>query len=171
MDHLEPLTSDIILERERLHDILVGRWCLGVDTLNWKLYRNTFAEEVELEFPDPSSPGVVSSKLWRVEDWVAVVRRLEGFDATQHYLSNFIYHIAGASAEVSSYLVAEHHLGSDYFTLGGRSTHILERTADGWKVVKAALAPWWMKGDQTLLAKAGERYASGQAPRSMTAIL
>jgi len=171
MQHLEPLTLETVFERQRLHDILVQRWCLGVDTLNWKLYRSAFADEVQMEFPDPSSPGVISSKSWRVEDWVAVARRLEGFDATQHYLSNFIYHINGASAQVSSYLAAEHHLGPDYFTLGGRSTYSLERRSDDWKVVKVALAPWWMRGDQALLAKAGERYASGQAPRSTAAIL
>src|SRR5882757_5591835 len=171
MDILETMTLETVLDRQRLHDILVQRWCIGADTLNWKLYRSAFADEVQMEFPDPSSPGVISSKLWRVEDWVAVARGLEGFDATQHYLSNFTYHIHGASAEVSSYLAAEHHLGLDYFTLGGRSTYSLERSADDWKVVKVALAPWWTKGDQTLLAKAGERYASGQAPRSKAAIL
>ena len=171
MEHLESLTLETVFDRQRLHDILVQRWCLGVDTLNWKLYRSAFAEEVQMEFPDPSSPGIISSKLWRLEDWIVVARGLEGFDVTQHYLSNFIYHINGATAEVSSYLVAEHHLGPDYFTLGGRSIFTLERGADDWKVVKVALAPWWTKGDQALLAKAGERYATGQAPRSKVAIL
>jgi hypothetical protein len=171
MEHLDPPTLENVFERQRLYDLLVQRWCLGVDTLDWKLYRSAFADKVQMEFPDPSSPGVISSQLWRAEDWVTVARRLEGFDATQHHLSNFVYHVDGASAEVSAYLVAEHHLGPDHFTLGGRSTYCLERSGEDWKVVKVALAPWWTKGDQVLLAKAGERYASGQAPRSAAAIL
>ena len=165
------MTLATVLDRQSLHDILVQRWCLGADTLNWKIYQTAFAEEVQIEFPDHMSPGIVSSKIWRIEDWVAAGRRLEGFDATQHCLSNFIYHIDGASAVVSSYIVAEHHLGPDSFTVGGQSTYNFQRRTNDWKVVKVTLSPWWTRGDQTLLGKAAERYASGQAPRSAAAIL
>ena len=49
MQHLEPLTLETVFERQRLHDILVQRWCLGVDTSNWRLYRSAFADEVQME--------------------------------------------------------------------------------------------------------------------------
>jgi len=158
-----------LFDQQQLHDILVGRWCIGIDTVNWKLYRSTFLDEVEAVMPNPAAPDASSSKTWKTEDWVELVRQVEGFDATQHYVSNFIYDIDGDAAVVKTYLIAEHHLGGDYFTLGGQSAHSFRRTSDGWKVVKVALVPWWTKGNQLLMAKAAERYASKQAPRSAMA--
>ncbi|WP_165191620.1 nuclear transport factor 2 family protein [Caulobacter soli] len=160
-----------MIERQNLNDLLVGRWCLGADTLNWKLYRSAFDDAVEMDFPDASNPSVSSSRVWRIDEWIAYARLLEGFDVTQHYLSNFRYQVTESAAEVSTYLIAEHHLGGRHFTLGGQSTHTLKRGAEGWKVVKVALTPWWTRGDQTLPAEAGARYAAGQAARSATAIL
>jgi hypothetical protein len=166
----EPPGMQTASERDHLYDLIVGRWCLGIDTLDWKLYRSAFADAVHVEFPDPLSPVIVKSKHWRTDDWIDIVRRVEGFDSTQHFLSNFRFQVDGDAAEVSSYLLAEHHLDGDHFTLGGQSSHSLKRGADGWQVVKVALRPWWTKGDQALLARAVERYASGRAPRSATAV-
>ena len=161
---------EALIDQQQLHDILVRRWCIGIDTVNWKLYRSAFADEVEITMPDPSSAGTSFSKRWSTEHWVEFVRQIEGFDASQHYLSNFIYDIDGDTAVVKTYLVAEHHLGGDYFTLGGQSTHAFERMSDGWKVVKVTLLPWWTKGNQLLMAEAAERYISKQAPRSAMAV-
>ena len=161
---------EAFIDRQQLHDILVARWCVGIDTVNWKLYRSAFADEVDVTMPDPASAGASLSKSWSTEHWVEFVRQIEGFDASQHYLSNFIYDIDGDTALVKTYLAAEHHLDGDYFTLGGQSTHTFERTPDGWKVVKVALIPWWTKGNKLLIAKAAERYLSNQAPRSTMAV-
>ncbi|HSZ07537.1 MAG TPA: nuclear transport factor 2 family protein [Steroidobacteraceae bacterium] len=165
------VTLETLIEQQRLHDLLVQRWCLGVDTVDWRLYKSVLSNEVEMDFPNPWSATASLPTVWKSSDWIEFVRQIEGFDATQHYISNFIYDINGNAAVVKTYLAAEHHMGNEYFTLGGRSTHTFKRTPDGWRVVKAALRPWWTKGNPALLAKAAERYAAKQAPRSQKAIV
>jgi len=164
-----PLTMETLIEQQRLYDLIVRCWCVGVDTLDWKLYRSVLADEIEMHFPDPSDAGKAAPKRWLADDWVQVARGAEGFDATQHCVSNFIFDFDGNSAAVTSYLVASHQLGGAVFTLGGQSVHGFERTAEGWKIVKVAVRPWWMTGDPTLMGKAGERFLSKQAPRSAIA--
>jgi len=169
-DPVNTVTLETVIEQQRLHDVLVRGWCIGVDTLNWKLYRSVLAGEVEMDFPDASTAGASTPKKWQTDAWIKLARQVEGFDATQHCVTNFIYDINGDSAVVRSYIIADHHLGGEFFTLGGQSIHTFERTAQGWRIVKVGLHPWWMKGNPALMGKAAERYLAKQAPRSAKAI-
>lgn len=169
MEHrLRHTTLEMLVDGQHLYDLLVRYWCAGVDTVNWKLYRAILADEVEMNFPGSSSTMPV---VWKSDDWIRFARQIEGFDSTQHCVSNFTYDIHGDTALVTTYLVAEHHLGNEYFTLGGQSTHTFVRAPDSWKMIKASLQPWWTKGNSNLVAKAAERYLDNQAPRSSKAIV
>jgi hypothetical protein len=168
---LKSLDAETLIEREKIRDILVGYWCTGTDTVNWKMYRSVFADDFEGQLPNLSPPGSPPPEPLNADEWMNLARQVEGFDATQHVVSNLVYDISGDTAVVTAYLVAEHHLSGESFVLGGQSAHTLSRTPEGWKVTKVSINPWWTRSEAGLMAKAAERYASGLAPRSALAVV
>jgi len=88
-------TLETLIERQQLHDLLITCWCTGVDTVNWKLYRAVLADEVEMDFPGPSSVNASLPVVWKSDDWIGFARQIEGFDSSQHCVSNFIYGFSG----------------------------------------------------------------------------
>jgi hypothetical protein len=86
-----------------------------------------------------------------VADWIDKIRRLEGFDATQHLRTNHVHTVSGDRARCVSYMQAGHFLARDGIThacfLYGHYTNDLVRTGSGWKIEKCAL---------TITARTGE---------------
>jgi hypothetical protein len=163
---------DSLIEQQHLVDLLVQRWCLGVDKVNWQLVRSIHAEdEIEVNYYSPALPGVPPPRKWKTDEWLEFCRQIEGFDVTQHCLTNFSFDISPDLAVVKSYLTAEHQLNSQSYLVGGQYTHTFRRTVQGWRLFKVALDPWYTRGDQALFVAAAERYTKGVAPRSKLAIL
>ena len=147
-----------MLDRQEISDTIM-KYATGIDRRNWPLYRSIFADEVEFDF---SSFSGTPAAVMKADDWVSNVSALQdGFDATQHVLTNFVYDISGDDAIVDVYMKAEHFLtndqGDNSVALGGFYTHRLRRGPDGWKIDKCKLTVTWNRGNRALYQMAAER--------------
>jgi len=148
----------LLQDRADISDV-INQYATGADRRDWDLYRACFADVVRIDFTSFSGGDaeVMSGDDWANRVW----RLLPGFDATQHNSSNHVHTIQGDAATCVSYMVAEHiyavDIGESSVTLGGYYTNTLERTDDGWKIIKCQLDVTWQRGNEALFALAGER--------------
>ena len=103
--------------------------------------------------------------MMRVDEWIATVRAVFGFQATQHIITNHSIDIDGDQATCVAYMQAQHFLpndqGDNTLTMGGYYTHRLVRTADGWKISKCKLTVTWLTGNRGIFDLAAQRAAQG----------
>ena len=143
-------------DREDLRDAVL-KFATAVDTIDMALYRSAFAEACEYDLSAFNGQAPVTVK---AADWAAGIEPFRrGFDATQHLLSNFVFHVTGDRATVTATVQAEHFLANDQgdgsVTLGGHYDFGLKRTPDGWRIDRFKLTASWHRGNQGLYALAG----------------
>jgi hypothetical protein len=154
-------------ERQQLQDT-VQKFATSVDTLDFDLYRAIFADEC---LYDVSSFSGAPPARVRASDWVAAIEpMLRGFDATQHFLSNFTFEREAHDARVGCYVLAEHLLtgaaGGETVTLGGRYTFTLRSARDDdWRIHGFRIEALWQRGNLDLYARAIALSNSGQHRR------
>ena len=156
-------TVQTLLDRAEISDVF-HRYALGVDTRDWKLFRSCFTDDVEADFTS-IWPGLVVKG---ADEWVARAEALiEGFDATQHIITNHTHDIRGDQAHCTSYLHAQHvcknHLGDDENVIAGYYTYDMVRTDEGWKIKKYSLTVTWATGNGGVWKIAGERAETAKA--------
>lgn len=130
----------------------VNEIALAADLHEWDTVRRQFADIV---IADSSSlTGVASAEVRAdelVDGWKAFLPR---FTSTQHLIGNHRVQIVSDRARVTSSFIATHRLdgapGGELWTLGGRYTHTLQRTADGWKVTAMVMTWTWQSGNTAL---------------------
>ena len=93
------LTPQILLDRAEISDVF-HRYALGVDMRDWEMFRSCFTDDVEADFTS-IWPGLVVKG---ADEWVQRAENLiEGFDATQHIITNHTHDIRGDTAKSTSY--------------------------------------------------------------------
>lgn len=160
----QPLTVERLIERAEIIDVLAYQFCQGVDTADWPLYRSAFTEEVYADFYDPNLKHVPKPKVMKSDDWIAFCASvMNGFDATQHNLNNFIFNFeSDGTVTVKAYVISEHHLGNDNNSIGGQYTFKFKRTDQGWKCFNYGVRTIWQKGNQALFEQAMARVRRGE---------
>ena len=141
----------------------VYRYALGVDTRDWSLYREQFADRVRVDFSGYDAR--MSAVELAADDWVAGVRPLfDALHATHHMMANPIVDLAGETARVRMYVQATHVLDPDdpasIYTLGGYYDDDLVRQGDRWILTGVKLTVLWRSGDPSIMetaSSAGER--------------
>jgi hypothetical protein len=136
----------------------VYEYAYGIDTRDWDLYRNIFAETVTADFSSyDGNPCITMS----ADEWLSGVKPLfTGLDATQHTMSNPLVDIDGDSARCRVYMQAAHFLEdwpAPEFTIGGYYDDRLVRISDEWRIMAVTLTVWWRRGDEALMAEAAQR--------------
>ena len=110
---------------------------LGSDSHDWDKVKNSFAEEVLLDYS--SFTGQPPAKMKRTEIIKVWSDFLPRFKFTMHYLSNFEVDIAEDKAYCSAYGHAIHHFpaekGGDLFEVYGTYNFELKREKDKWIVI------------------------------------
>lgn len=89
-----------------------------------------------------------------VEQWRST---LEGFDATQHQITNVTVNGSASTATTLSHVRATHRIGDQLWILGGVYTHQLVRGNAGWQVTSMRLQHLYEEGDRRLLEDASAR--------------
>ena len=151
----------LLLDRAAIGD-RVNRYALAIDTRDWVMLRTCFTDEIEVQMDwwEPRGPRTT-----RADDFVAGVKQLAGFRATQHISSNHVIEIDGDSARCLSYLHGMHYLpndqGANYFLLGGYYENDLLRTDDGWKIRRCKLNATWQAGSRHVFNLAFKAYQDG----------
>ena len=143
----------------------------GIDTKNWPLVRNCFADEIYIDYGDTGADTGGEGALRRAEDWMLALQSvINGFDITRHTLSNFRFRDTEPGIECRAYLMADHIIFSnsdnnfatenEIATVIGEYTNVFARSGADWKIVSSKLDTHYSKGNIALFAQAGERAAS-----------
>jgi hypothetical protein len=136
----------------------ISRFGRLVDDQDWPGLPKMFTERVKLDYTrlfggtPEEVPGSTIGDRWR--------KRLGGFDATQHVITNIVADIEGDDASVVANVVAHHvltALGDDGMLTGGGTYHIrLTRTGDRWLIAEIGVRVFWLDGNKNLFAAAAE---------------
>ena len=110
------------------------------DLREWAGVRACFTDEVDVDYTslNGGKPAHLSAEAL-VEQWRAGLSSLQ---ATQHMISNHLITITGGEAT---------------WTLGGRYTYLLVRTAQGWKIRSSTLTALWAQGNQHVMTLASQQ--------------
>lgn len=152
-----------LLDREAIRD-LSRRYAMGIDLRDWGLYRSIFTEEIEADFTSWSGGEPVHLP---ADAWVEGVKRLSGFQATQHMLVPYAIEFRGTDEATSlAYMYAQHFLpndkGDNFLWIGGYYTNHVARTPSGWKFSKLKLTVTWTLGNRHIFDLANERWSTMQ---------
>jgi hypothetical protein len=164
------------LEPDEQLRILVGRaeitdtmhtYATAVDTCDWALLRSIFTDQFTngTFTSDTGDRIAVDGDYWMKQ----LPALLEGFDATQHFLSNHRVTIDEDHARCVSYVCARHFYadapGVNHYTVGGYYDCDFTRTQVAWKMSIRRMFVTWTEGDPGLLGKARERSANEDRAR------
>ncbi|MCC6382761.1 MAG: nuclear transport factor 2 family protein [Dehalococcoidia bacterium] len=150
-----------MLDREAIRD-LSRRYAMGIDLRDWGMYRSIFTDEIEADFSSWSGgepmtlPG---------DAWVEGVKRLSGFQGTQHMIGPYAIDFDGPDKATSvAYMYAQHFLpndkGDSFLWIGGHYTNEAVRVSSGWKFKKVKLTVTWTIGNRHIFDLANERWAA-----------
>ena len=126
----------------------------GADERNWEKVKNTFANEVLLDYSVLSgSPAAILSPNMIIAAWQGL---LPGFDITKHQPSDFMVKQNNDNATVHYFAKADHFLGGEEWTVEANYDTCLIRVADGWKINSHKISNVKQSGNVNLPVKAME---------------
>ncbi len=145
-----------------------NQYAEGIDTQNWELVRQCFADQVTLDYGDLSASLGAEGSPVNADAWVEAVKAvISGFDITRHTITNHRFDLQSDPVCARAYLVADHVIFSDpesrlvlpedVVTLVGEYTNHYELQNGDWRIVRSRLAGDWTAGNATLLETAVER--------------
>lgn len=141
----------------------------GLDTRNWAMVRDCFAEQVTIDYGDLEAG---EARLWSADDWISHIKAvLSGFDSTHHAITNHRMALADGKVICRAYLVADHVIlpdpkiaqaGPDNIcTVVGEYHNHYDNRADGaWRIVYSSLKVKWSSGNAAIFVTAAERAAA-----------
>jgi hypothetical protein len=147
---------------KRALDELVFRTMHALDACDWRAYGASFVEDVVFDFREHGAAPPEARQLIVGLDTIIALQKsvIEGFDITQHLVTNMLHAIDGDCATTDCYLYAEHFLTTDRgdrsVSLGGRYEVSSRRHAGGWKVHRWRFHSPWLRGNPMLYQLAVE---------------
>jgi hypothetical protein len=154
--------SSHVVDRIAISD-LVTSLAYAQDERSWDLFPQIFTSRVVVDLSSHlgSPPQEVA-----VEELADGARNaLEGFDATDHVVSNIRIQLEGDVAHCRAYVLAYHHLQDapgpvNYCSMRGKWKLELIRTEGGWRIKKWAVGRTGpIDGDDSLYQVAASRVA------------
>ena len=148
-----------------------NEYAQGLDTKDWQLVRNCFADQVYIDYGNISAPTGDPEVPRETDDWLKILQGvINGFDITRHTITNHRVNIADGDVSCTAYLTADHVIfanpdlplvgDQDVVTVVGEYTNWYEQTGGDWKICKSQLVVNWSSGNIALLAEANQRAAS-----------
>ena len=130
---------------------LINSFGMSIDLRDWESFRHLFTEQVEFDY---SSIGEITGNL-RADDIVQTASKdLEGFQATQHLISNHLIAIENDTAACKAHVRAMHLLPDQgkesLLEMGGYYTAKLIRINANWKITGWKFTVLWSCGDLEL---------------------
>ena len=128
---------------------------LYTDVRDWQRVSSLMADHVTTDYTDIFGGQIVTTPR---EDLVAQWRNtFEGFDATQHQITNVSVSGGGDEASTLSHVRAIHWVDARTWTVGGVYTHRLVRGSNGWQIVYMAVQRLYEEGDRGVFDAASRR--------------
>jgi hypothetical protein len=123
---------------------------------DWDTYRAHLADRVVID--QPLIDGWGGAREMTADEWMANgARYVEGFDATQHLLSNFAVAVTGDKATCEADALAVEQLDGETLTVGGRYHLQLQRASTSWLLTYRRFEIRFRIGDHGLTARAVAR--------------
>ncbi|MFB0949979.1 MAG: nuclear transport factor 2 family protein [Halioglobus sp.] len=156
-----------LLTRNALIDSY-NQYAQGLDTKDWPMVRDCFADEVLIDYGDLSAATGDAAVPRQADDWVRHLQSvINGFDITQHMITNHRCYISDTEVSCRAYLSSDHVIFSnrevpaiaddDVITVVGEyNNHYIEIGSD-WKICKSELVVHWSHGNAELFVVAKER--------------
>jgi hypothetical protein len=157
-------TLQTLLDKREL-DELIHRTMHAMDSHDWPGYRAGLVADAEFDFTDHGVATDDANDVMKgADNFVAILASvIEGFDATQHIVTNILHQLDGDRATTSCYVLAEHFLNNDRgdrnVGCGGRYTIDTRRTPEGWRIARLKFTTSWFRGNTSLYQLAGEAVA------------
>lgn len=146
-----------LTDRVEINDLLI-RYAVSLDSRDWAQLATCFTEDAVAEY------GELAGRNDGRDEIVAACRHaLEGLDASQHIVGNFVIAADGDAATATCYLHAQHYLvsanGNNTFVVGGTYHDRLIRSPEGWRITHRRLEVTWTDGNAGIFAEAERRLA------------
>jgi len=133
----------------------VTRLFAGADERDWDKIKNTFAENVELDYSSMTgNPTSIVPAEGIITAWRGF---LPGFDKTHHQLADFYVMQNGSAALVHYYGKADHFIGDDLWIVEGTYDTELIETHGKWVITKHKLNLIKQDGNMDLPVQAAAR--------------
>jgi hypothetical protein len=148
-----------------------NNYAQGLDTKDWGMVRDCFADEVYIDYGGVSESTGSPDVARRSDDWMAVLQGvINGFDITRHIITNHRYDFSGEYPSCTAYLVADHVIfpnpeitivsADDVVTVTGEYTNYYEQVGSSWKIRSSRLVMNYTGGNVELLGQAMEKAAA-----------
>ena len=156
-------------ERAAIIDIY-NAYAEGVDSKNWELVRQCFADEIYVDYGATSAATGSPGDPRNADEWIAVLQGvINGFDFTRHTITNHRFSRDGDRIVCRAYLTADHVILADpsdtaaapdeIATVVGEYTNICELGDQGWKICESKLDMQWSRGNGAQFVEAMARAA------------
>lgn len=143
----------------------------GLDSKNWPMVRDCFADEVLIDYGPISAASGDPSAPRRADDWMKYLQGvINGFDITRHIITNHRVLISDKQVSCRAYLTADHVIfpnaempivdTQDVVTVVGEYTNYFEQVDGAWKISRSELVVNWSRGNVALFVSAAERVAA-----------
>ena len=125
---------------------------LLADLREWPALRACFADEVLVDYTSRDGGQPVRMKADDlVEGWR---KRLGGFSATQHLISNHLMEVEAQRAVCRSTFKSQHRLETEQWDLDGRYRHELTQAGRIWRVSAMQMVGDFERGNRRLVERA-----------------
>ena len=137
-------TVQMLLDEREIVTVAL-RYCRALDTREWSLLGEVFAEDATARL------GTSSTQSGRNEIVARVSAALGHLDDSQHLVGNHEVAVDGDTATHRCYLQAQHirhaATGGPNYIVAGRYEDRLARTGDGWRITHRDLIVMWTDGN------------------------
>ncbi|MEM9255035.1 MAG: nuclear transport factor 2 family protein [Pseudomonadota bacterium] len=147
-----------------------NRYAQGLDFKDWGMVRSCFADEVYIDYGEISAPTGSPDVARKADDWLEMLKAvINGFDLTQHTITNHRVDRDGEYVSCRAYLTADHVVfpdpdsgviaAEDVATVVGEYTNGYTLVGGSWKICRSQLNVRWSSGNVGLFVSAPERAA------------
>ena len=136
----------------------------GLDSKDWAMVRNCFADDVIIDYGELSAPSGDPSEPRKADDWMGYLQGvINKFDVTRHTITNHRVIINDSETICRAYLTADHGkfanpeepyaLPENVATGVGEYNNHYKLIGNEWKIVRSELVVHWSAGNMALFAQ------------------
>jgi 3-phenylpropionate/cinnamic acid dioxygenase small subunit len=133
----------------------------GLDSKNWEMVRNCFADDVIIDYGELSAATGPTDAPRKADDWMNYLKGvINKFDITRHLITNHRVKISEDEVVCVAYLSADHVKFADpaiaianpenVATVVGEYTNYYKCVDGQWKICRSALVVNWSSGNLAL---------------------
>jgi len=154
-------------DRKEIEDVLL-RFARSIDSRDWASYRSQFSSPVEIDYRSLLGGEVLNPSAAEWADRAG--ESFEGFEATQHFVSNLISSVDGDHGACEAYVCAEHFARADgsltSWSMGGVYRARLSRRESTWSIDALRLEILWSRGEEAIFELAARNAQRARIERA-----